>query len=139
MTAHYTSTGSCPQSWLTMLGLSANFDDTASNAVSSRLSGLFQLGNFFIFPLMTNTVFERLTGPEPLLDGFSRFIYVLLNVGGETGASNLGRQQNIKSVRPELLRNQMFRPFCILSGYRIEELRNQTGVQESARRWFTRR
>ena len=67
-----------------------------------------------------------------LLDGFSRFIYVLLNVGGETGASNLGRQQNIKSVRPELLRNQRFRPFCILRGYRIEELRNQTGVQESA-------
>mgnify|MGYP000804224739 FL=1 len=30
-----------PPSW------SANFDDTASNAVSSRLSGLFQLGNFF--------------------------------------------------------------------------------------------
>ena len=29
-----------PPSW------SANFDDTASNAVSSRLSGLFQLGNF---------------------------------------------------------------------------------------------
>ena len=63
---------------------SANFDDTASNAVSSRLSGLFQPGNFFVLPLMTNTVFERLTGPEPLLDGFSRFIYVLLNVGGET-------------------------------------------------------
>ena len=73
------------------------------------------------------------------VDGFSRFIYVLLNVGGETGASNLGRQQNIKSVRPELLRNQMFRPFCILRGCRIEELRNQTGVQESAGRWFTRR
>ena len=63
---------------------SANFDDTASNAVSSMLSGLKRLGNFFIFPLMTNAVFERLTGPEPLLDGFSRFIYVLLNVGGET-------------------------------------------------------
>ena len=63
---------------------SANFDDTAPSAVSSRLSGLFRLGNFFIFPLMTNAVFERLTGPEPLLDGFSRFIYVLLNVGGET-------------------------------------------------------
>ena len=63
---------------------SANFDDTASNAVSSKLSGLFKLGKFFIFPLMTNAVFERLTGPEPLLDGFSRFIYVLLNVGGET-------------------------------------------------------
>ena len=27
---------------------SANFDDTASNAVSSRLSGLFRLENFFI-------------------------------------------------------------------------------------------
>ena len=63
---------------------SAALHHTASHAVSSRLSGLFQLGNFFIFPLMTNTVFGRLTGPEPLLDGFSRFIYVLLNVGGET-------------------------------------------------------
>ena len=31
-------------------GLSANFDDTASNAVSSMLSGLKRLGNFFIFP-----------------------------------------------------------------------------------------
>ena len=41
-------------------GLSANFDDTASNAVSSRLSGLKRLGNFFVFPLMTNAVFERL-------------------------------------------------------------------------------
>ena len=39
-----------------MPGLSANFDDTASNAVSSRLSGLFQLGIFFIFSLMTNAV-----------------------------------------------------------------------------------
>ena len=63
---------------------SANFDDTAPNAVSSKLSGLKRLGNFFVFPLMTNAVFERLTGSEPLLDGFSRFIYVLLNVGGET-------------------------------------------------------
>ena len=41
-------------------GLSANFDDTASNAVSSMLSGLFQLGNFFVFPLMTNAVFTQL-------------------------------------------------------------------------------
>ena len=41
-------------------GLSANFDDTASNAVSSMLSGLKRLGNFFVFPLMTNAVFERL-------------------------------------------------------------------------------
>ena len=63
---------------------SANFDDTAPNAVSSKFSGLFQLGNFFIFPLMTNAVFERLTGPEPQFDSISRFIYVLLNVGGET-------------------------------------------------------
>ena len=31
-----------------------------SNAVSSRLSGLKRLGNFFVFPLMTNAVFERL-------------------------------------------------------------------------------
>ena len=38
---------------------SANFDDTASNAVSSRLSGLKKLGDFFIFPLMTNAVFAR--------------------------------------------------------------------------------
>ena len=58
---------------------SANFDDTASSAVSSRLSGLFRLGKLFIFPLMTNAVFERLTGPEPRLAGFSRFIYALLN------------------------------------------------------------
>ena len=38
---------------------SANFDDTAPNAVSSKLSELFQLGKLFIFPLMTNSVFER--------------------------------------------------------------------------------
>ena len=44
---------------------------------SSKLSGLFKLGNFFVFPLMTNAVFERLTGSEPLLDGFSRFICVI--------------------------------------------------------------
>ena len=43
----------------TQTGLSANFDDTAPNAVSSRLSGLFQLGKLFIFPLMTNAVFAR--------------------------------------------------------------------------------
>ena len=52
---------------------SANFDDTASNAVSSRLSGLFQLGNFFIFSLMTDAVFtqlRRLELPEP---GFEPF------------------------------------------------------------------
>ena len=49
-------------------GLSANFDDTASNAVSSMLSGLKRLGNFFIFPLMTNAVFmqlRRLELPKP--------------------------------------------------------------------------
>jgi len=77
MTAHYTSTGSCPQNWLTMPGLSANFDDTASNAVSSRLSGLFQLGNFFIFPLMTNAVFmqlRRLELPKPGFEPFYPFI-----------------------------------------------------------------
>ena len=45
---------------------SANFDDTAPNAVSSRLSGLFQLGNFFIFPLMTNAVFKKRKGYEQL-------------------------------------------------------------------------
>ena len=51
----------------------ANFDDTASNAVSSMLSGPFQLGNFFIFTLMTNAVFmqlRRLELPEP---GFELF------------------------------------------------------------------
>ena len=90
---------------------SANFDDTASNAVSSKLSGLFRLGNFFIFPLMTNAIFERLTGPEPQFEGISRFIYVLLNTGGETRESKLNRQQNIKSARPGLLRNRKFRPF----------------------------
>ena len=41
---------------------SANFDDTASNAVSSRLSGLFQLGNFFVFSLMTDAVFTQRCG-----------------------------------------------------------------------------
>ena len=45
---------------------SANFDDTAPNAVSSRLSGLFQLGKFFVFPLMTNAVFKKRKGYEPL-------------------------------------------------------------------------
>jgi len=30
-------------------GLSANFDDTASNAVSSMLSGLKRLGNFWFY------------------------------------------------------------------------------------------
>ena len=53
-----------------MTGLSANFDDTASNAVSSMLSGLKRLGNFFIFPLMTNAVFTQLELPEP---GFEPF------------------------------------------------------------------
>ena len=41
--------------------------------LSSRLSGLFQLGNFFIFPLMTDAVFtqlRRLELPEP---GFEPF------------------------------------------------------------------
>ena len=51
---------------------SANFDDTASNAVSSRLSGLFQLGNFFIFPLMTNAVFTQRCGLEPRQSHFMR-------------------------------------------------------------------
>lgn len=58
-------------------GLSANFDDTASNAVSSMLSGLFQLGNFFIFPLMTNAVFmqlRRLELPKPGFEPFYLFI-----------------------------------------------------------------
>ena len=58
-------------------GLSANFDDTASNAVSSMLSGLFQLGNFFIFPLMTDAVFtqlRRLELPEPGFEPFYPFI-----------------------------------------------------------------
>ena len=54
-------------------GLSANFDDTASNAVSSMLSGLFQLGNFFIFPLMTNAVFIRLRRFELPKPGFEPF------------------------------------------------------------------
>ena len=62
---------------------SANFDDTAPSAVSSRLSGLFQLGKFFIFPLMTNSVFERLTGLEPPLNGISGFICELLDVVSE--------------------------------------------------------
>ena len=47
------------RSLLPLPGLSANFDDTAPNAVSSRLSGLKRLGNFFVFPLMTNAVFAR--------------------------------------------------------------------------------
>ena len=54
-----------PQNWLTLPSRSANFDDTASNAVSSRLSGLFQLGNFFVFPLMTDAVFTQRCGLEP--------------------------------------------------------------------------
>ena len=62
----------CPQNWLTMPSWSANFDDTASNAVSSRLSGLFQLGNFFIFPLMTNAVFTQRCGLEPRQSHFMR-------------------------------------------------------------------
>ena len=32
----------------------------------------------------------------------------------------MNRQQNIKSVRPELLRNQRFRPFCILMGIELK-------------------
>ena len=54
-------------------GLSANFDDTAKNAVSSRLSGLFQLGNFFIFPLMTDAVFTQLRRLELPKPGFEPF------------------------------------------------------------------
>ena len=49
----------CPQNWLGQPGLSANFDDTAPNAVSSRLSGNKRPGKFFVFPLMTNAVFAR--------------------------------------------------------------------------------
>ena len=41
-------------------------------AVSSRLSGLFQLGNFFIFPLMTNAVFTQRCGLEPRQSHFMR-------------------------------------------------------------------
>ena len=58
-------------------GLSANFDDTASNAVSSMLSGLKRLGNFFIFPLRTKGVFmqlRRLKLPEPGFEPFYPFI-----------------------------------------------------------------
>ena len=62
----------CPQNWLTLPSWSANFDDTAPNAVSSRLSGLFQLGNFFIFPLMTNAVFTQRCGLEPRQSHFMR-------------------------------------------------------------------
>ena len=62
---------------------SANFDDTAPNAVPSRLSGLFQLGKLFIFPLMTNSVFERLTGLEPPFNGISEFICELPDVVSE--------------------------------------------------------
>ena len=62
---------------------SANFDDTAPSAVSSRLSGLFQLGKLFIFPLMTTSVFERLTGLEPPFNGISEFICELLDVVSE--------------------------------------------------------
>ena len=32
----------------------------------------------------------------------------------------MGRQQNIKSVRPELLRNQMFRPFFFQGGIKLK-------------------
>ena len=47
---------------------SANFDDIASNAVSSRLSGLKRLKIFLFFPLMTIT---RLVGLEPLFSSIS--------------------------------------------------------------------
>ena len=47
---------------------SANFDDTAPNAVSSRLSGLKRLEIFLFFPLMTIT---RLVGLEPLFRSIS--------------------------------------------------------------------
>ena len=40
--------------------LSANFEDIASNAVSSRLSGHKRPGNFFVFPLMTAPVLPDL-------------------------------------------------------------------------------
>ena len=74
---------SCHQNWLTLPSWSANFDDTAPNAVSSRLSGLSQLGKLFVFPLMTNSVFERLTGLEPPFNGISEFICELLDVMSE--------------------------------------------------------
>ena len=44
----------------------ANFDDTAKNAVSSRLSGLFEARNFFIFPLMTFGKIEQFEALNPL-------------------------------------------------------------------------
>ena len=56
-------------------GLSANFDDTAPNAVPSRLSGLFQLGKLFIFPLMTNAVFMQLRRLELPKPGFEPFYF----------------------------------------------------------------
>ena len=129
-------------------GLSANFDDTASNAVSSMLSGLFQLGNFFIFPLTTNAVFmqlRRLELPEP---GFGPFY--LSSAADFRKFFRYSKKINItkiqapdcwfrrinnsalffrgdslrlckprvlkrinNSVRPELLRNQRFRPFDV--------------------------
>ena len=62
--------------------------------MSSRLSGLFQLGKLFIlissnfdfgiiFPLMTTSVFERLTGLKPPFNGISEFICELLDVVSE--------------------------------------------------------
>ena len=40
--------------------LSANFEDIASNAVSSRLSGHKRPEKFFVFPLMTDPVLPDL-------------------------------------------------------------------------------
>ena len=52
----------CPQNWLTLPSLSANFEDIASNAVSSRLSGHKRPEKFFVFPLMTDAVFTQRCG-----------------------------------------------------------------------------
>lgn len=48
----------------------ANFDDTGENPVSSRLSGIFHPGNFFIFPLRTKGVFTQLRRLELLYAPF---------------------------------------------------------------------
>ena len=78
-----------PPSW------SANFDDTASNAVSSRLSGLFQLGNFFVFPLMTNAVFTQRCGLEPRQSHFMRS----LKCGKHTCRMKILRFSKIKNSK----------------------------------------
>ena len=85
----------CPQNWLTLPSWSANFDDTASNAVSSRLSGLFQLGNFFIFPLMTNAFFTQRCGLEPRRIHFMRS----LKCGKHTCRMKILRFSKIKNSK----------------------------------------